>query len=134
MRAALKQDCDVVMISSVEDTEVAQVAAAAAARGVLVLAGIEDAEIFPAPDLFIQTALVRRLGGKQIADKHKLTRAQADGLEEFADFANVLSALKEEGKVDPRDRAVLDSVSDEFCVNCYDRNKILIDDLAGSTE
>ena len=99
LRAALKQDCDVVMISSVEDTEVAQVAAAAAARGVLVLAGIEDAEIFPAPDLFIQTALVRRLGGKQIADKHKLTRAQADGLEEFADFANVLSALKEEGKV-----------------------------------
>ena len=99
LRAALKQDCDVVMISSVEDTEVAQVAAAAAARGVLVLAGIEDAEIFPAPDLFIQTALVRRLGGKQIADKHKLTRAQADGLEEFADFGSVLAALKEEGKV-----------------------------------
>ena len=42
--------------------------------------------------------------------------------------------LKDEAKLDPRDRAVSDSVSDEFCVNCYDRNKILIDDLAGSTE
>jgi len=42
--------------------------------------------------------------------------------------------LKEEAKLDPRDRAVSDSVSDDFCVNCYDRNKILIDDLAGSTE
>ena len=99
LRAALKQDCDVVMLSSVEDTEVAQVAAAAAQRGALVLAGITDAELFPTPDLFIQTALVRRLGDKQIADKHRLTRAHADGLEEFADFANVLSALKEEGKV-----------------------------------
>ena len=44
------------------------------------------------------------------------------------------STLKEDAKLDPRDRAVSDSVSDEFCVNCYDRNKILIDDLAGSTE
>lgn len=44
------------------------------------------------------------------------------------------STLKDEAKLDPRDRAVSDSVSDEFCVNCYDRNKILIDDLAGSTE
>ena len=44
------------------------------------------------------------------------------------------TALKDEAKLDPRDRAVSDSVSDEFCVNCYDRNKILIDDLAGSTE
>jgi len=44
------------------------------------------------------------------------------------------TTLKDEAKLDPRDRAVSDSVSDEFCVNCYDRNKILIDDLAGSTE
>ncbi|MBI3810663.1 MAG: hypothetical protein HY283_00425 [Nitrospirae bacterium] len=44
------------------------------------------------------------------------------------------SQLKDEAKLDPRDRAVSDTVSDEFCVNCYDRNKILIDDLAGSTE
>jgi len=45
-----------------------------------------------------------------------------------------LALLKEENKIDERGRAVSDSVSDEFCVNCYDRNKILIDDLAGSTE
>ena len=44
------------------------------------------------------------------------------------------SMLQDEAKVDARGRALSDSVSDEFCVNCYDRNKILIDDLAGSTE
>jgi len=42
--------------------------------------------------------------------------------------------LKDEAKVDERGRAVSDSVADEFCINCYDRNKILIDDLTGSTE
>ena len=99
LRAALKQDCDVVMISNVADTEVARIATAAAQRGVLVLASIDDVELFPAPDLLIQTAVLRRLGGKQIADKHKLTRTQADGLEESANFANVLAALKEEGKI-----------------------------------
>lgn len=99
LRAALKQDCDVVMLSRVADTEVARIAAAAAQRGVLVLASTEDKELFSAPDLFVQTAVLRRLGGKQIADKRKLTRAQADGLEESADFAGILAALKEEGKV-----------------------------------
>ncbi len=99
LRAALKQDCDVVMISHVADTEVARIATAAAQRGVLVLASTEDAELFASPDLLIQTALLRRLGGKQIADKRKLSRTQADGLEESADFARVLAALKEEGKI-----------------------------------
>ena len=99
LRAALKQDCDVVMISRVADAEVVRVAVAAAQRGVLVLVSTEDTNLFPSPDLLIQTAVLRRLGGKQIADKRKLTRAQADGLEESADFARVLSALKEEGKV-----------------------------------
>ena len=110
LRAALKQDCDVVMISRVEDTEVARIAAAAAQRGVLALASTENTELFPAstrestrggptPDLLIQTAVLRRLGGKQIADKHKLTRTLADGLEESADFARVLATLKEEGKI-----------------------------------
>ena len=99
LRAALKQDCDVVMISRVADAEVARIAVAAAQRGVLVLVSTEDTNLFPAADLLIQTAVLRRLGGKQIADKRKLTRAQADGLEESADFARVLSALKEEGKV-----------------------------------
>jgi hypothetical protein len=42
--------------------------------------------------------------------------------------------LQAESKVDARGRAASDAISDEFCINCYDRNKILIDDLAGSTE
>jgi len=44
------------------------------------------------------------------------------------------SMLRAEGKLDRNGRAVSDAISDDFCVNCYDRNKILIDDLAGSTE
>ncbi|HET6465393.1 MAG TPA: hypothetical protein VFH55_07275 [Nitrospiria bacterium] len=44
------------------------------------------------------------------------------------------SLLRDEKKVDPNGRAVSDSISEEFCLNCFDRNKILIDDLAGSTE
>ena len=106
LRAALKQDCDAIMISRVADTEVARIAAAAATRGMLVLAGTENTELFPAPDLLIQTAVLRRLGGKQIADKHKLTRTLADALEGAnpdasvgASFASVLATLKEEGKI-----------------------------------
>jgi len=44
------------------------------------------------------------------------------------------SLLRDEAKVDQNGRAVSDSISEEFCLNCFDRNKILIDDLAGSTE
>lgn len=42
--------------------------------------------------------------------------------------------LKAEAQVDQNDRAVSDSISEDFCLNCFDRNKILIDDLTGSTE
>ena len=42
--------------------------------------------------------------------------------------------LKDGGMIDARGRAVADTVSEDFCMNCFDRNKILIDDLAGSTE
>lgn len=43
-------------------------------------------------------------------------------------------SLKERVMIDASGRAVSDSISDEFCMNCFDRNKVLIDDLAGSTE
>jgi type IV pilus assembly protein PilB len=100
LRAALKTDADVVMIDEISDRETAKVAQAAAARGVLVLAGVTNAELLPDADLFISLALVRKLAGKQFAAPHKLTRAQADQLEAAADFAAVLSALKEEGRVE----------------------------------
>lgn len=44
------------------------------------------------------------------------------------------SELKETAMVDERGRASSDAVSEQFCANCYDRNKVLIDDLAGSSE
>jgi len=100
LRAALRTDPDVVAIDAVEDREVADIAAAAAKRGVLVIAAVDTADVFPQADMTIKTAVVRKLCGKQFLDKRKLTRMQSDTLEEGANFAAVLSALKEEGKID----------------------------------
>ena len=99
LRAALKQDPDVVMINTVTDREVAQIATAAAKRGVFVLVGAEDAALLPDADLVIKVATVRKLGDKQIPEWHKLTRAQGEELEVSANFASVLAALKEEGNI-----------------------------------
>ena len=44
------------------------------------------------------------------------------------------SLLKECDMLDGKHRTISDAVSDEFCMNCYDLNKVLIDDLAGSSE
>jgi hypothetical protein len=45
-----------------------------------------------------------------------------------------MAYLKEAGLVDRNGKPVSDDISAEFCPNCYDRNKVLIDDLSGSTE
>ncbi len=101
LRATLRQDPDVVMVDSIESTEAASLAAAAAARGVFVLAAAEGSERLPAAGLFIRTATVAKLCDKHFAEKAKLSRAQQDELErKGADFAKVLAALKEEGKID----------------------------------
>jgi hypothetical protein len=42
--------------------------------------------------------------------------------------------LLQDRLVDDKGRALVDDISSEFCPNCFDRNKILIDDLAGSSE
>lgn len=99
VRAALKQDPDVLMIGKIADRETAELATAAAQRGIFVLAGTDDTELVQEPELAIRVAAVRRLGSKQIPERHKLTRAQGEQLEEFASFASVLEALKEEGKI-----------------------------------
>ena len=99
LRALLRQDPDVVMINTAIDREVAQLAVAAAKRGVFVLVGTEDAALLPDADLIIKVATVRKLGDKQIPERHKLTRAQGEELEASANFAAVLAALKEEGKI-----------------------------------
>ncbi|MDZ4225881.1 MAG: ATPase, T2SS/T4P/T4SS family, partial [Patescibacteria group bacterium] len=46
LRAALKQDPDVVMVSSVRDRDTAELVLSAASRGMLVLVGVEDANTF----------------------------------------------------------------------------------------
>jgi type IV pilus assembly protein PilB len=99
LRAALKADCDVVMISNVVDEQVARIATAAAERGILVLAGTEQSELFPKADVHIHTAVIQRLGQTQMADKHKLSRAQGDALEVNVSFPRILGALKEERKI-----------------------------------
>ena len=45
-----------------------------------------------------------------------------------------MNYLKEAGLLNEKGRAISDDISSEFCPNCFDRNKVLIDDLAGSTE
>lgn len=45
-----------------------------------------------------------------------------------------LLALKEEHRVDSKGRAQSDEVIHELCVNCFDFNKPLIDDILGSAE
>jgi hypothetical protein len=42
--------------------------------------------------------------------------------------------LLDDALVNARGWAVNDKISDEFCPNCYDVNRPLIDDLAGSSE
>jgi type IV pilus assembly protein PilB len=99
LRAALKADPDVVMINTIVDHEIAALAAAAASRGIFVLAGVEDTEFLPDAELVITVTTVRKLGDKQIPERHKLTRAQGEQLEAYANFGAVLAALKEERKV-----------------------------------
>jgi Zn finger protein HypA/HybF involved in hydrogenase expression len=43
-------------------------------------------------------------------------------------------AMKQDGVVDRHNQAVDLEVLDHLCPNCHDYNKVLIDDLLGSTE
>ncbi len=115
LRALLKQDTDVIMIANLADRETAALAVSAANRGVLVLVGVSahtaaagiDAlrEFGVSPSILasslqmvIATRLVRKLCSKH--ETHRLSRIEADALEQKAEFSRVLAALKEEGAVD----------------------------------
>jgi type IV pilus assembly protein PilB len=123
LRAVLKQDPDIVMIGDVANSEVALMAAGAAARGVLVLAGIEAPSAAAAierlrgwgtlPGLIASTlrgavgvSLVQKLCGRE-REEYRLARVESAPLEAAspvggagANFGRVLAALKEEGVVD----------------------------------
>lgn len=42
--------------------------------------------------------------------------------------------LKQDGIVDQHDQAVDQEILSHLCPNCHDHNKVLIDDLLGSSE
>lgn len=117
LRAVLKQDPDIVMVGEITDRETAALCARAAARGVFVLAGIEaknaaegitvlqelgaDAhELAASLSVVVGVQSARKLCEKQFLPTKKLTRAQTSQFEENADFARVLGALKEEGRIE----------------------------------
>lgn len=112
LRALLRQDPDVVMVSSINDRETAALVVEAANRGVLVLASVEAAsategiekllafDVSPfmlasALKVSIGTRLVRRLCVNH--DPHRLARIEANRLEANADLGAVLQALKTDG-------------------------------------
>ncbi len=103
LRATLRQHPDILMVGDVRDQETASLIAAAAARGVFVLAGIDEGAeelLVSAPCTLVRTALVRKLATDQFAHTSGLGRAESDVLEGVADFARVYEALKEEGAIE----------------------------------
>lgn len=114
LRAALRQDPDVVMISDIADQESATLAANAANRGVLVVAGVRAnsaahgiakmQSLGVSPALLAATLrvsvglrLVPRLCTKK--EPQRLSRAAANTLEAAADVARVLAELKKEHSI-----------------------------------
>ena len=116
LRALLKQDPDIVMIADLNDEKAAALAASAASRGVLVLAGVEAASAAEAIEqlrsLSIAPALLaatlRGVIGVEVVQKlckeereeYRLSRAEGEPMEARANFGHVLALLKEEGVVD----------------------------------
>ena len=99
LRAALKLDPDVVMVGEVVDRDSAALVSSAAAR-TLVLAGYDNDSLLESCDLRVRIFRARRLCAKVKLEKHKLSRAESNLLEEAGvDFTKVLSALKAEGIV-----------------------------------
>ncbi|MDB5224859.1 MAG: Tfp pilus assembly protein PilB, type pilus assembly protein PilB [Candidatus Adlerbacteria bacterium] len=114
LRAALKQDPDVLMVSSLAERDVAELALAAANRGILVLAGVEAPDAAAGIDTLAQLVSSEMLAATLVGavgvartprlceqyDKHKLVRAEVQAIENIADPVRVLAALKDELIVD----------------------------------
>lgn len=114
LRAALRQDPDVVMISDIKDKETALLAVQAANRGVMVLAGVGAANaaegVAVLQSLDVSPALVAatlrvsvgvRLVPRLCIEKEpqRLSRAAANTLESAANVAKVLAELKKEHSI-----------------------------------
>ncbi len=103
LRAILRQHPDILMVGDVRDHETASLIAAAAARGIFVLAGIDRGaeELLPGATALVRTALARRLSTNQFAHTKILSRAESDALEQASDFTRVYEALKAEQVIAP---------------------------------
>jgi type II secretory ATPase GspE/PulE/Tfp pilus assembly ATPase PilB-like protein len=114
LRASLKLDPDVVMVSDLEVGDAATVALSAAARGMFVMGALNarsaegalevlrqlevpDTTIFDATKLVIAERVVRKLCPH--AKARAMTRGEGERLEGKVRFATVLKALKEEDAV-----------------------------------
>lgn len=97
LRAALRQDPDVVMVGEVDDTRTLEMIERASTRA-LMLVGISDSIDLPARGVTIRQRLMRKLCD-QCAESQLLSRTEQSMLEERADFSKVLNALREEGVV-----------------------------------
>ena len=112
LRALLKQDPDIVMVGEIRDEQTAALAASAASRGILVLAGIEAQSAAGAIDKLrslgvpahllasvllgvVDVEVVKKLCVQE-KEEYRLSRAEGEPLEARANFGRVLSALKEE--------------------------------------
>ena len=144
LRAVLKQDVDVVMIVDISRPEVAALGASAAARGVLVLAGltssapaagvIKETEALGVSSLSLSSTLklvVALQTVKKLCPNHQtlhgLSRVESSKLEDRANFGRVLASLKEE-KIISFDKAwkELQFATAEGCRKCEEGYKGII--------
>jgi len=105
LRALLRQDPDVVMIGNIDTQDVLTLAASAAERGVLVLGGVEQAELISGADLTVFVGVVQKLC-PHCKEHYTPVRAELAALEDPhigpVDFARVLAALKEQHIVEQK--------------------------------
>lgn len=116
LRAALRQDPDVVVLSEITNAEVAEVALRAANRGVLVVAGFVARDVVRAlvklQELVSGELLAATFRGgvgvsvlKRLCEEHgsrAMSRADLDSTGFTTDPARVLATLKEHGVIDVR--------------------------------
>jgi type IV pilus assembly protein PilB len=116
LRAVLRQDANVVMLEEIRDAEVAAIAVSAAARGVLVLAGVEASDTIAGVEKLLsfgvdQSTLapilscIVTVGRRGRLCEHSRTperigRTQLNAIEEYADITRVMATLKEERQLD----------------------------------
>jgi hypothetical protein len=98
VRAALRQDPDVLLLSDIEDEAALRLAAPAAGRLVVLAGGPE--EVLGAGETLVRVRLVRKLC-MRCATPATFSRAELSALEEYADFGRVLAALKDESLLAP---------------------------------